>query len=124
MKRFLTLLIFLGCAQFAWKHYTGSSNLTASSEPTVEQLQALAVTVKAGEIVVYSTPECTYCAQAKSWLNQYGFAFTDCDMRAEPRCEREFMAHGGTGTPYLIVRGHHLKNGFDSDEFLAALRNS
>lgn len=121
MKRFLVLLILIGGAQFAWKHYAGPFNPTASSELTVEQLQALAATVKAGEIVMYSTPECTYCGQAKSWLNQYGFVFADCNMRTEPRCEREFMAYGGTGTPYLIVRGHHLKNGFDSDEFLAAL---
>ncbi len=124
MKRLLILVILLGGARFAWQHYAGTSSPTASSEPTVEQLQALAATVKAGEIVMYSTPECTYCAQAKSWLNQYGFVFSDCNMRAEPRCEREFLSNGGTGTPYLIVRGHHLKNGFDSDEFLAALKNS
>lgn len=28
----------------------------------------------------------------------------------------------GSGVPYLIVRGHHMKDGFDSDEFIAALR--
>jgi glutaredoxin len=29
---------------------------------------------------------------------------------------------GSTGVPYLIVKGHHMKGGFDSDEFLVAMR--
>lgn len=89
---------------------------------STEQLHALAATVRPEEVVMYSTPECPNCAQAKSWLRQYGFAFTECDMRASARCEHEFRALGADGTPYLIVRGHHMKDGFDSDEFLAALK--
>ena len=84
-------------------------------------LQALAATAKPGDVVMYSTTECGYCAQARSWLNQNGFAFTECDMRVSSQCEREFLSYGGTGTPYLVVRGHHMKDGFNTDEFLAAL---
>jgi glutaredoxin len=127
MLRILKLVIIAVCLQFAWKHFNVGSSLivpAASAEMTPEQLQALARTVDASEIVMYSTPECTYCNQAKGWLSSYGFAFTDCNMRAEPRCEREFMSYGATGTPYLVVRGHHMKNGFDSDEFLALLKKS
>lgn len=89
---------------------------------SIEQIHALATTVRAEEVVMYSTSECPYCAQAKAWLNRYGFAFTECNMSLEPRCEQEFRAYGADGTPYLVVRGHHMKDGFDSDEFLAALR--
>lgn len=85
-------------------------------------ITTLATTVRPGEVVMYSTDNCTYCAEARSWLNQYGFAFKECNMDSSKQCEREFMNYGGNGTPHLVVRGHHMKNGFDSVEFLMALR--
>jgi glutaredoxin len=92
---------------------------------STEQMRTLASTVKAEEVVIYSTTECAYCAQAKSWLSQNGFAFTECNMSVEPHCEAEFRSYGGNGTPYLVVsragKTRHMKNGFDSDELLAAL---
>jgi glutaredoxin len=100
---------------------TGSAE-SASADLTDPQIHALAATVKSDEVVMYSTTDCTYCAQAKSWLSQYGFPLSECNMTTTPHCEQEFKALGADGTPYLIVRGHHMKNGFDSDEFLAALR--
>ena len=46
-------------------------------------------------------------------------------MSLDSRCIDQFRALQGEGTPYLVVRGprgeHHMKNGFDSDEFLSAL---
>jgi glutaredoxin len=62
------------------------------------------------------------CVQAKRWLTRYGFAFTECDVEREARCEREFTEHGADGTPYLLVRGQPMQNGFDADEFVALLR--
>lgn len=89
-------------------------------------IRRLASTVRAEQIVMYSTTECGNCAQAKSWLSSYGFAFTECNMSVESRCVGEFQALRASGTPYLVVRGprgeHHMKDGFDSDEFLAALQ--
>jgi glutaredoxin len=87
-------------------------------------LHALAATVQASEVVMYSTSECPYCVQAKSWLNQYGFALTECNMSVDKQCVREFNSYGADGTPFLIVRGHQMKDGFDSDEFIAALTKS
>jgi hypothetical protein len=47
-------------------------------------------------------------------------------MSVEPRYEQEFRSHGAEGIPYLVVRRNgrtrHMKDGFDSDEFLAALQ--
>jgi glutaredoxin len=68
-----------------------------------------------------SSDSCPYSREAKAWLRANGFPFTDCNLSTDPHCEAEFLSHGATGTPYLIVRGHHLKDGFDSDEFIAAL---
>jgi glutaredoxin len=107
----------------AWASFKGHhrGNAVAPDGPTEEQLRTLAATVQASDVVMYSTSECPYCAQAKSWLNQYGFAFTECNMSVDNQCLREFKSYGADGTPFLIVRGHQMKDGFDSDEFIAAL---
>ena len=89
-------------------------------------VRKLAATVRADQVVMYSTTECGYCTQARGWLQSRGFAFTECNMSHDRRCEDELRALRATGTPYLVVRGprgeHHMKEGFDTDEFLAALK--
>lgn len=98
---------------------------TSSDDWTPEQIHALAATVKAEEVVMYTTTECGYCHQAKAWLNQYGFAYTECNMSVDSRCESEFASYHANGTPFLVLnrqgREHRMHDGFDSDEFLAAL---
>jgi glutaredoxin len=88
---------------------------------STENLQALAETVQAEDIVVYTTTHCPYCAQAKSWLKKQGFAYTECNADTDSHCASDMQSFGADGTPYLVVRGHHMKNGFDTDEFLAVL---
>lgn len=124
MKILAGLLIF---GLLAW-HFAGKPGLdhAASADLSSSDIQAIAADVTADEVVIYTTSECPYCAQAKGWLNQYGFAFTECNMSVERRCETELHAYGGDGTPYLVIRRggkvHHMKDGFDSEEFLAAVR--
>lgn len=119
------LVLVLGFAAWAGAK-TAFNRVSSSAEGggSIEVVRKLASTVGRDEVIVYCVPECGYCTQAKAWLNQNGFAFTDCNMRADRQCEREYINYGGTGTPYLVVRGKHMKNGFDSDEFLTILRNS
>ena len=38
-------------------------------------------------------------------------------------CERKLQELGGVGVPFLMVKGKPMKNGFDSDEFLALLKS-
>ena len=123
MKLILLTLLLAFAAYYGWTHRSTVSTATADLSTT--QLQTLAASVKAEEVVMYSTTECPYCREAKGWLAQNGFAFTECNMSVERRCEAEFNAYGGNGTPFLVIRRngkeHHMKDGFDSDEFLAAL---
>lgn len=105
----------IAVALFRLYPFAGNSDFSSA------QIQALAASVRAGEVVMYSTTECVYCAQAKAWLQANGFAFTECNMSVEARCEREFVRLGGTGTPFLMVRGRPMSEGFDSDQFLALL---
>ncbi|MFC7419703.1 glutaredoxin family protein [Iodobacter arcticus] len=118
MARLIMLLLIAGALQFAWKHY-GTNRFNTEYSST--KMSQLASAVNPGEVIMYSTTECFYCVEAKSWLNQNGFAFTECNMTIDPRCQQEFNAYGAIGTPFLIVRGHQMKEGFNADEFLQAL---
>ena len=104
--------------------FNGSGTVTQGS--AVQKIGALASKVSAGDVVMYSTSVCPYCAQAKGWLSQYGFAFTECNMTTTPACIAEFKSLGGDGTPFLTVRHDgkvsYMKDGFDSEEFLGLLK--
>jgi glutaredoxin len=110
-----------------WKHPNMAHSIVAGltgfiGESGETPISSLAAEVQTGDIVMYSTTSCPYCREAGAWMRRNGFAFTECNMTTDLRCESEFLSYGGTGTPYLVVRGHHMKDGFNSDEFLAALR--
>jgi glutaredoxin len=124
MKNLIGLTIFILLAShIAWKQWGRDG---VSADLSTAQIQQLAASVKAEEVVMYSTTECPYCREAKGWLAQNGFVFTECNMSIDRRCEAEFNAYGANGTPFLVIRRggkiHLMKDGFDSDEFLAALR--
>lgn len=123
MLRIVILCLALLAAAWWWQGRSAAPHAgSGAAADAATDIATLAASVQAEEVVIYTTSTCTYCAQAMRWLDQQGFAYTECNMSTTPRCEQEFMAHGATGTPYLVVRGHHMKDGFDSDEFLAALR--
>jgi glutaredoxin len=124
MKPIVLTLLLAFAAYYGWTHRSG--NNAATADLSTAQIQTLAASVKAEEVVMYSTTECPHCHAAKGWLAQNGFAFTECNMSVERRCEAKFKAYGADGTPFLVIRRggkeHHMKDGFDSDEFLEALR--
>ena len=94
-----------------------------SANPSIEQLAALAGSTTSSDVMMYSAPWCSYCAAAKGWLAQYGFKYQECDIQASSDCLSQLKALDPQGgVPYLIVRGRHMKDGFDSDEFIAALK--
>lgn len=113
-----SIMLFISLAMFAC-----SSEISYKTE----DVQALAQSVKAHEITLYGTADCIYCTQAKQWLNQNQFAFTDCDINNNAQCAAQFKHHQGYGTPLIVIQRHGkqhiMRNGFDSDEFLLALQS-
>jgi glutaredoxin/predicted nucleic acid-binding Zn-ribbon protein len=101
----------------------GEIDPDADSLPT-DALRAFAARVKAGDVVMYSTTECGYCTQAKGWLNGNGFAFTECNMSVERHCIDEFRSYHADGTPFLVVRGQLMREGFDAHQFLRILKQT
>jgi glutaredoxin/predicted RNA-binding Zn-ribbon protein involved in translation (DUF1610 family) len=110
--------------QIAMRHRGGLTSIGAdlSNEVSAADLAQLAANVNRDEVVIYTTTQCPYCKQAKAWMQQYGFPFTECDAQVHSECARDLDDFGSDGVPYLIVRGKHLKDGFNSNEFIAALR--
>jgi glutaredoxin len=101
----------------------GSIASRVGSNLSGEQLTALAASNGPGDVVFYTAPWCPYCAEAKTWMAHYGFKYEECDIQARGECASQLRALGGDGVPYLVVKGQHMKDGFDSDEFVAALKN-
>jgi glutaredoxin len=93
-----------------------------SSNPSSAQLSQLAANAKPSDVLMYSAPWCSNCAAAKAWMAQYGFPYTECDVQSSSACLSQLKnLDPQGGVPYLIVKGQHMKDGFDSDEFVAAL---
>ena len=90
--------------------------------PTNQFADQRAANTVSGDVVMYSAAWCPYCSQAKSWLGQYGFKPQLCEIDQDSDCSAQFKAPDPkAAVPYLIVKGHCLKNGFDTNEFKAAL---
>lgn len=127
------LLIVLSIAYGAWAGFQNFKSRSGGELTSIasrigsnlsgEQLTALAASNQASDVVFFTAPWCPYCTQAKSWMAQYGFKYEECDIQVRSECASQLRGVGGDGVPYLVVKGHHMKDGFDSDEFVASLKN-
>ena len=74
-------------------------------------------------IVVYSTPTCPFCKQAKAFLDERGIAYTDIDVSADQEKAKEMIETSGQmGVPVIDVDGE-IVVGFDKkklQELIAA----
>ena len=116
----------IALAAYAALHGTAGrigQGLGGTGSDAAAELKMLAAGVKAGEVVVYGTTTCPHCVRAKGWLTAQGFEFTDCNMSLSNQCQREFDRYRANGVPFVVVRGHEMHDGFDSDEFIAALKH-
>ena len=106
----------------AWLGYNRTGAITGAPPPTSMSAEQLAANTQPGDVVMYSATWCPYCSQAKSWMAQFGFKPQVCEIDQDSDCLARLKALDPKGAvPYLIVKGHHMKNGFDSDEFKAAV---
>lgn len=122
-----------GALLAAWALYAGyqvAHNKTGSgwgwldggASLSEQQVMDLAAASRPQDVLFYTADWCPYCRAAKGWMQQYGFKYQECDIDKQAGCAQQLKSLGSTGVPYLIVKGHHLKGGFDSDEFLVAMR--
>jgi glutaredoxin len=93
------------------------------SNPTTEQLKQLAAASSAGDVLMFSASWCPNCSAARSWMAEYGFKHEICDIEASPACKSQLLSLDPQGgIPYLIVKGQHMKDGFDGEQFIGILK--
>lgn len=64
-------------------------------------------------VVVFSTPTCPHCRNAKRYLRQRGVRFTDVDVSRDPRAARDMVRISGQqGVPVITINGRPIV-GFD-----------
>ncbi|HIV72606.1 MAG TPA: glutaredoxin family protein [Candidatus Aquabacterium excrementipullorum] len=108
----LIVAVVWGASQ-AWAWWRG--------EHAVQSVQAHA---QPGDIMMFTTTDCPYCARARAWFKAHGVPWRECNIDQHEACKRIFDAQGAPGVPLLNVRGQ-WRLGFDADwlgESLAAGR--
>ncbi|UZD55912.1 glutaredoxin family protein [Caldimonas aquatica] len=73
-----------------------------------------------GDIVMFSTTECPYCAKARVWLDEHRVNFTECNLSVSQACRQAFERLGGRGVPTFVVQGQ-VRSGFDPAWIAGAL---
>ena len=81
----------------------------------------LAASAKAGDILMLSSVDCTYCREAREWLQAHRVAFDECFIERDARCAAAYQALQAPGTPTLQVRGQ-TQVGFSAERVAQALR--
>lgn len=72
-------------------------------------------------VVVYTTPTCGFCAQAKSFLSRQGLRFVEKNVAADPRAAAEMVRISGQrGVPVITVNGQ-VVIGFDQPRLMQLL---
>jgi len=67
---------------------------------------------KEGDIVMFTTDTCPYCAQAREWLSKHQVPWQECNVDQDAHCRAVFQAQGAPGVPLMNVRGQ-WRLGFD-----------
>lgn len=64
-------------------------------------------------IVIYSTPTCHFCHQAKEYFTSKGWEFTDVNVAGDIDKQKELVAKSGQfGVPVIIIKDKIIV-GFD-----------
>lgn len=96
--------------------YSGTPVLSAAGK-------LVSTAVQRESLVIYTTPTCGYCVQAKAHMGRRGIPYTERDVTLSESYEREFRQKGGRGVP-LIVAGSRTLNGYSPESLEALLKGA
>lgn len=116
------LALYAGYQAAHNKTGSGWGWLSGGASLSEQQITDLAAASQPQDVLFYTADWCPYCRAAKGWMDQHGFKYQECDVNKQAGCAQKLRSLGSNGVPYLIVKGHHLKDGFDSDKFLKAMQ--
>ena len=73
-----------------------------------------------GAVVMYSTPTCVFCGQARDYMKRKGIPYQEKDIIVSRASKEEFVAYGGRGVPLIFIgtpRGTEKLRGFSEKRF-------
>jgi glutaredoxin-like YruB-family protein len=71
---------------------------------------------KQKRVIVFSTPTCTYCNQAKRYFRERGVRFRDVDVSKDAQAARDMVRRSGQqGVPVIEIGGKVIV-GFNKPE--------
>jgi glutaredoxin len=76
------------------------------------------------EVVIYTTPTCSYCNAAKRWFKEHGVAYTEHDVSRDPARAAELYRLTGQGAVPVIRVGGQLLVGYDPLQLAKLLPNA
>lgn len=68
---------------------------------------------KQPRVTLFTTPSCSYCRLAKSYLRQRGIKFKDVDVSKDPAAARDMVRRSGQQGVPVIEIGGKIVVGFD-----------
>ncbi|MDT3737271.1 MAG: glutaredoxin family protein [Denitratisoma sp.] len=82
---------------------------TYSGTPVLTGGRQASLTGTRESLVIYTTPTCGYCKQAKAHMGRRGIPYTERDITVSESYEREFRQQGGRGVPLIVAGSRTLK---------------
>jgi len=68
------------------------------------------------KVIVFSTPTCTFCTQAKRYFKEKNIRFTDVDVSKDQSAARDMMRRTGQmGVPVILINNKPII-GFDRNK--------
>lgn len=68
------------------------------------------------KVIVFSTPTCTFCNQAKRYFREKNIRFTDVDVSRDQSAARDMMRRTGQmGVPVILINNKPII-GFDRNK--------
>lgn len=68
------------------------------------------------KVIVFSTPTCTYCNQAKRYFKEKNIRFTDVDVSRDQSAARDMLRRTGQmGVPVILIDNKPIL-GFDRNK--------
>lgn len=76
----------------------------------------------AGQVTLYATNWCGYCARTRAFLKKNNIPFTEYDVEASSEAMRQMTAMGGYGVPVIVV-GNTVIRGYQPGLLADALNS-
>jgi len=56
-----------------------------------------------GQVLMFSTQHCRYCAQAKDYMKRQHIAYREKDIERSTAAKKDFLRYGGRGVPFFLI---------------------